>query len=80
MADPVKVPVNVSVTLKVIIVFGPACRKLMILKQGEKFPFAGSGLPASALGKVNDAPTTARAQKHLRRYAMIEPRRPYCLS
>jgi hypothetical protein len=74
MAEPVKVPVNVAVTAKVITVFGPAwAGGPAKLKQGLNPPFAGSGWPASAFGNVNDAPTIARAQKHLRRCAMIEP-------
>src|SRR5882724_501294 len=67
MADPVKVPVSVAVTLKVTIVSGPACRTLVIWKQGEKVPLAGSGLPASALGNINPAPIIASAQRLLRR-------------
>jgi hypothetical protein len=67
MADPVKVPVSVAVTLKVTIVFGPACRTLVTWKQGEKVPLAGSGVPASALGNVNDAAAIESAQKLLRR-------------
>src|SRR6266403_3565292 len=68
MAVPVRVPLSVAVTLKVIIVFGPDwLGGPAKLKQGEKFPVAGSGLPASALGNVNDAPTIASAQKLLRR-------------
>ena len=67
MADPVKVPVNVAVTLKMIIVFGPARKGGPAkLKQGLKPPLTGPGVPASTLGKVNDAPTIASAQKLLR--------------
>src|SRR5207248_5128766 len=68
MADPVKVPVNVAVTLKMIIVFGPAwIGGPAKLKQGLKLPLTGPGVPASALGNVNVAPAIASAQKHLRR-------------
>src|SRR6266550_2172280 len=68
MANPVKVPVNVAVTLKMIIVFGPAwIGGPAKLKQGLKPPLTGPGVPASALGNVNDAPAIASAQKHLRR-------------
>src|SRR5207248_9876433 len=68
MADPVKVPVNVAVTLKMIIVFGPAwIGGPAKLKQGLKLPLTGPGVPASALGNVNVAPAIASAQKHLRK-------------
>ena len=68
MADPVKVPVNVAVTLKMIIVFGPARKGGPAkLKQGLKPPLTGPGVPASTLGKVNDAPTIASAQELPRR-------------
>ena len=43
MADPVKVPVSVAVTLKVIIVFGPAWLGGPEIEAGIKASACGSG-------------------------------------